>query len=324
MLKKEAISAIELTIGYEFKDKQLISQAFTRSSYHSEHHEEQDNELLEFIGDSVLSLIVVNALIEKYCDRDGSGLYAYRDEGDFSMLRSALINKQFLAKQISKLGLQNYLRMSIGDESQNIRNQKSVMEDLFESIVGAIYIDTDNNLKKTAKVLTNILDIDRFLQENDGEIRISYKNDVQEWCQRYGYDLPVYKSWQNYNGFVAQCEINELGISERGDGYNKKEAENQAAKNVLSRLEEDFEPDINKFIVSLENSINMLQEYCRKHDLELPFYKTIEDIINFDNSHDFTVRCYLNNFYVDGHGNRVKDAKKQAAYIMLKHLNIVD
>ena len=83
MLKKNAIESIERTIGYEFADKQLISQAFTRSSYHNEHPEDQDNELLEFIGDSVLSLIVVNILIDKYSGRDGSGLYACRDEGDF-------------------------------------------------------------------------------------------------------------------------------------------------------------------------------------------------------------------------------------------------
>ena len=102
MLKKDAIESIERTIGYEFADKQLISQAFTRSSYHNEHPEDQDNELLEFIGDSVLSLIVVNILIDKYSGRDGSGLYACRDEGDFSMLKSALVNKQFLAKQMSK------------------------------------------------------------------------------------------------------------------------------------------------------------------------------------------------------------------------------
>ena len=153
MLKKNAIESIECTIGYEFTDKQLISQAFTRSSYHYEHPEDQDNELLEFIGDSVLSLIVVNILIDKYSGRDGSGLYACRDEGDFSMLKSSLVNKQFLAKQMSKLNLQDYLKMSIGDEGQGIRNGKSVLEDLFESIVGAVYLDTNGNLKNLCKMI---------------------------------------------------------------------------------------------------------------------------------------------------------------------------
>ena len=145
MLKKNAIESIEKTIGYEFECKQLLSQAFTRSSYHYEHPEDQSNEILEFIGDSVLSLIVVNILIDKYSGQDGSGLYACRDEGDFSMMKSSLVNKQFLAKQMSKLNLQDYLRMSIGDEGQGIRNGKSVLEDLFESIVGAVYLDTNRN-----------------------------------------------------------------------------------------------------------------------------------------------------------------------------------
>ena len=159
MLKKNAIESIEKTIGYEFECKQLLSQAFTRSS------EDQSNEILEFIGDSVLSLIVVNILIDKYSGQDGSGLYACRDEGDFSMMKSSLVNKQFLAKQMSKLNLQDYLRMSIGDEGQGIRNGKSVLEDLFESIVGAVYLDTNRNLKKTEKVVKNILDIERFLKK---------------------------------------------------------------------------------------------------------------------------------------------------------------
>ena len=124
MLKKNAIESIEKTIGYEFECKQLLSQAFTRSSYHYEHPEDQSNEILEFIGDSVLSLIVVNILIDKYSAQDGSGLYACRDEGDFSMMKSSLVNKQFLAKQMSKLNLQDHLRMSIGDEGQGIRNGK--------------------------------------------------------------------------------------------------------------------------------------------------------------------------------------------------------
>ncbi|MDE6284822.1 MAG: hypothetical protein K2M17_03675 [Bacilli bacterium] len=324
MLKKDAIESIERTIRYEFADKQLISQAFTRSSYHNEHHGDQDNEILEFIGDSVLSIIVVNIIIDKYTGRDGSGLYACRDEGDFSMLKSALVNKQFLAKQMSKLCLHDHLRMSIGDEGQGVCSGKSVLEDLFESIVGAVYLDTDRNLKKTESVINNILDIDKFLKENDGEIRISYKNDVQEWCQRYGYDLPTYTTQQTWSGFISYCEIEELGMRERGEGHNRKEAENNAAEYALQRLEEDFEPEISNYIVSYENAINMLQEYCRQKDYEFPHYETIDDEIHADNSHTFTVRCYLNNRWIDGTGNRVKAAKKQAAYNMLKSMGVID
>lgn len=324
MLKSNAIKTIEEAIGYEFNHKQLLSQAFTRSSYHYEHPENQSNEILEFIGDSVLSLIVVNILMDKYSGQDGSGLYACRDEGDFSMLKSSLVNKHFLAKQMSKLNLQDYLKVSIGDECRGIRNGKSVLEDLFESIIGAIYLDSKRNLKKAEKVARNILEIDRFLRENDGEIRISYKNDVQEWCHRYGYDLPKYDTQQTWNGFISYCKISELGICELGEGHNRKEAENSAACSALQQLEKNVEPGINNFIVSFENAINMLQDYCRQENYDFPYYETINDEIHDDNSHTFTVRCYLNNMRVDGIGIRVKEAKKQSAYNMLKMVGVIN
>ena len=160
MLKKEALATIEQTIGHQFKDKQLISQAFTRSSYHYEHPEEQSNEVMEFVGDSVLSLLVVDNLLDRYTDKDGSGLYSCLNEGDFSSIRSFMVNKSFLAKKMRKLGLHQFLRMSIGDEKQGIENSISVVEDLFESIVGAIYLDVGRNLNKTKKLVLPLLESD--------------------------------------------------------------------------------------------------------------------------------------------------------------------
>ena len=88
MLTNSEINAIEQTIRYTFKNKCLISQAFMRSSYHYEHPEDQSNEVLEFIGDSVLSLLVVDYLLDRYSDKSGSGLYTRLDEGEFSVVRS--------------------------------------------------------------------------------------------------------------------------------------------------------------------------------------------------------------------------------------------
>ena len=325
MLKKNAIIEIENSIGYEFKNKQLLTQAFTRSSYHYEHPKDQDNEVLEFYGDAVLSLAISDILLEKYTDQDGSGMYSFRTEGDLSALRSALTNKRYLAKQMSKLCLQDYLRVSIGDQQQGVQNGKSVLEDLFESIVGAIYLDSGKKWSVVKNMVSKILDVDKFLAANDGEIRISYKNSVQEWCQRFGYDRPEYDTRQNWDGsYVSVCEVEELGVRERADGNTKKEAENNAAELVLERLEEDFEPDINRFIVNYENAINMLQEHCQSEGYDRPNYETVEDIVYDDNSHKFTVRCYLNRYWVDGEGSKIKEAKKQAAFNMMKYMGLVD
>ncbi|MCR4726100.1 MAG: hypothetical protein K5753_02640 [Clostridia bacterium] len=92
---------------------------------------------------------------------------------------------------------------------------------------------------------------------------------------------------------------------------------------MLEVLEKRVEPKINTFIVTFENSINMLQEYCQAEDIARPIYETIDDEVYENNSHNFTVRCSLNGYYTDGEGAKVKDAKKQAAYKMLRFLGIV-
>lgn len=323
MLKKEAIATIEQTIGYQFKDKQLISQAFTRSSYHYEHPEEQSNEVMEFVGDSVLSLLVVDNLLDRYTDKDGSGLYSCLDEGDFSSIRSFMVNKSFLAKKMKKLGLHHFLRMSIGDEKQGVDNSISVLEDLFESIVGAVYLDVGRNLNKTKKVIIPLLEIDSELDEYDEKIKISYKNLVQEWCDKYGCERPKYETYQTYDGFSSTCYISEYNIEGKGEGNNGKEAEKKAAEIAFLQLE-DVESSFASVEISFENAVNMLQEYCQNKDIPKPEYQTVDEIVFEDNSHEFTVRCILNEKYTEGKGGRVKEAKKDAAYKMLDCLGIIE
>ena len=322
MLKKEALEIIEQTIGYRFKDKQLLSQAFTRSSYHYEHPNEQSNEVLEFAGDSVLSLIVVNELIDRYSDKDGGGLYSGLDEGDFSSIRSFMVNKDFLAKKMRKLDLHRFLRVSIGDEKQGVSNGVSVLEDLFESIAGAIYLDTGRNLRKTGDIVLTMLEFDAELNEYDGKVRVSYKNLVQEWCDKYGYNKPIYKTYQTADGFVSTCYVDEHNVKGEGRGENGKTAEKRAAEIVYLQLE-NIESSFAGAEISVENAVNMLQEYCQSEDIPKPEYRTVNDEIFDDNSHEFTVRCFLNGKYADGKGERVKDAKKESAYNMLEYLGLI-
>lgn len=323
MLKKETLEIIEQSIGYHFKDKQLISQAFTRSSYHYEHPEEQSNEVMEFVGDSVLSLIVVDNLLDRYTDKDGSGLYSRLNEGDFSSIRSFMVNKSFLAKKMKKLGLHQFLRMSIGDEKLCIGNSISVLEDLFESIVGAIFLDVGRNLNRTKKIVAPLLEIDHELDEYDRKIKISYKNLVQEWCDKYGCERPVYKTYQTCDGFVSTCYIHEYNVKGEGQGRNGKEAEKSAAEIAFLQLE-DVESSFASVEISFENAVNMLQEYCQNKDIPKPEYKTVDDIVFEDNSHEFTVRCILNGKYTEGRGARVKEAKKDAAYKMLDRFGLIE
>ena len=86
---------------------------------------------------------------------------------------------------------------------------------------------------------------------------------------------------------------------------------------------EDIESSFANIEISFENAINMLQEFCQNKDIPKPEYKTINDIIFDDNSHEFTVRCILNGKYTEGKGDRVKDAKKESAYNMLDSLGLI-
>jgi dsRNA-specific ribonuclease len=107
-----------------------------------------------------------------------------------------------------------------------------------------------------------------------------------------------------------------------GEGNNRKEAEKAAAEIIWLKLE-DIESSFSSKEISYENAINMLQEYCQLKDIPKPEYKTVNDIIFEDNTHEFTVRCTLNGRYTEGKGERVKEAKKGAAYKMLDYLGLI-
>ena len=141
------VGEIEKIIGYTFRDKSILKQAFTRASYCNEanrHSSEgyQSNEVLEFFGDSILSATIVTSLIKTKTQKYAHGIRTDLEEGDFSNIRSHLADKQNLSDNIKRLGLQKYLIMGEGDSKLGIDNERSVMEDLFESLIGAIYIDS--------------------------------------------------------------------------------------------------------------------------------------------------------------------------------------
>ena len=136
-------------------------QAFTRASFCNERRREKNayssNEVLEFFGDAVLSASIVSIFLNKKTERYEHGIKTELCEGDFSNIRSKLSDKSNLSATIAKLGLQKYLIMGEGDAKLGIENEPSVMEDLFESIIGAIYIDTDMYIRRFIKIVSAIL-----------------------------------------------------------------------------------------------------------------------------------------------------------------------
>ncbi len=186
------IPDIEARIGYTFRDKSLLRQAFTRSSFCNEAGFGDDkpvsNEVLEFFGDSVLSTIIVTFFIEECTERYTYGMRAKWSEGDFSTLKSNLADKANLSHSMDRLGLAKYMLVGEGDAKLGITKEPSVMEDLFESIVGAIYIDASRDMRVVSSVVESILDMSVYKKQ--GAPKVNAKNALQEWCQDKHRRLP--------------------------------------------------------------------------------------------------------------------------------------
>ena len=237
------ISEIEKKIGYTFKDKSLITQAFTRSSFCNENkvrgkRQIVPNEVLEFFGDSVLSTAIISLMLREKTERYEHGIYTEMDEGDFSNIRSKLSDKRNLSRSMAILGLQKHLRMGEGDSKLGIENEPSVMEDLFESIVGAVYIDCGMNIDRVIKVVSKILDTSVYFSAEAAPIQ-SYKNALQEWCadKKHRLPAPVYKtvseSGPDHNKLFTVVAMINSNIIGKGEGRSKREAEQAAAREAL-------------------------------------------------------------------------------------------
>ena len=136
---------IERKIGYEFSNKKLLEQAFTRKTWTQENGGE-NNESLEFIGDKVLDVVVIIAMLKRFSSIKEDGTFHTKyNEGKFTEIKRDLVEKKALSKSMDKLCLNQYLIMGKGDVSQNIQEQSSIKEDLFEAIIGAVAIDCNWN-----------------------------------------------------------------------------------------------------------------------------------------------------------------------------------
>ncbi|MFL2804784.1 MAG: ribonuclease III [Gammaproteobacteria bacterium] len=209
---------LEKKINYSFKNKIYLSTALTHSS-----KSKNNNERLEYLGDAVINLAISDYLIKNFTDLD---------EGFLSILRSNLVSRATLSKVASQLGLESYLK--IGKSLLNQENKKiSIYGNAFEAIIGGIYLDKD--FSQAASVVINLLEKEiESLKKNKTKDK---KTLLQEELQQRKVDLPVYKlNYENEESFNVICEVRELDLLSEGQGKNKKEAEQNAAANLLKKL----------------------------------------------------------------------------------------
>ena len=226
------LEALESAIGYTFKNKAFLIEALTHSSYSNELKAKKKNvrcnERLEFLGDTVLSAIVSEFLF---------GLYEDMSEGALSTKRAALVQSQALAEYSRSLGVGEFLYLGNGEEKNNGRNRQSTLENAFEAIVAAIYLDAGE--KGFDEVRRFVLPIIKA-QLSDEAFEMKYtdaKTELQQLIQQAEGDFLEYKvvseSGPDHNKtFVVVAMLNSNVIG-KGEGHSKREAEQSAARDAL-------------------------------------------------------------------------------------------
>ncbi len=223
------VNEIEDKIGYEFKNKMLLRQCFTHSSYGYEHNEE-DNELLEFYGDAVIEFIVTEYL---FGHRAG-------DEGKLTAFRAEIVSKGPLLKAVKKLGLTEFVLLGKGQEKTSNSDEK-LFSSVYEALVAGIYIDGGISAAKKFVKGTIIKD---FEESQKKKVKVApsvnEKSALQEYVQKRKIGSISYETLSKTGPdhlpvFRAAALLNGEKLAE-GTGCSVKSAESQAAKRALAKL----------------------------------------------------------------------------------------
>lgn len=210
-----------------YKNKDLIEQAFTHSSYVNEHKVSLgDNERLEFMGDAVLQIYSADRLYK---------IKPELKEGLMSTRRSNLVSEKALAEIVREFKLNDYLLLGIGEEKSGGRNRDSVISDMFEAFIGAIYLDSGFDV--ACKLLDDLMA--KHISSID-ESTFDYKTKLQELVQADSRKSIVYETVSesgpsNRPEFTVDVKVDGL-LFGRGKGPSKKEAQKMAAKDALNKL----------------------------------------------------------------------------------------
>jgi len=217
----------EKTIGITFNDKEFLTKAFTHRSYLNENKnvDMEHNERLEFLGDAVLELVATDYLYTTY---------PKKPEGDLTALRSALVNSVMLASISTELEFNKYLLLSRGESKDMGRARQYILANTFESVVGAIYLDS--GYEKAKEFISRVL-LPKTKEIEEKRLWIDAKSFFQEKAQEKTGVTPSYKTLKEHGPdhdkeFTVGLYLNELLVAE-GRGKSKQEAEQDAARNGL-------------------------------------------------------------------------------------------
>lgn len=223
---------LENRIGYKFKNSELLERALTHSSYSNEsgvrNHHMLCNERLEFLGDSVLSIITSNYLYKTFTECP---------EGELTRMRAEVVCERALSGYAESIGLGDHLLLGVGEEKNNGRNRKSILADAFEALLAAIYLDSGNDMQTVERFLMPFVKVEIESVRKKGSFNGDPKTLLQQFVQQAEGDFLEYavvgeSGPDHMKSFKVEARLNSNVIG-RGEGRSKREAEQNAAREAL-------------------------------------------------------------------------------------------
>jgi ribonuclease-3 len=216
--------ALQQRVMHTFADPGLLVRALTHRSYSSDH-----NERLEFLGDSVLGVVVADMLYQRLKNLP---------EGDLSRVRANLVKQETLHQLALTLGLPDVIRLGEGEMRSGGQKRPSILADALEALIGAVYLDAGF---AAAQALVQRLYKAVDIAPGMDAIGKDSKTELQEWLQGRKLKLPSYRVVATLGAahrqtFDVECEISELNLAERGIGGSRRAAEQAAATAMLDTL----------------------------------------------------------------------------------------
>ena len=215
---------LQKNIDYHFSDAALLKQALTHRSVNK-----NNNERLEFLGDSILGCVISHELYHRF---------PLVDEGQLSRLRSSLVRGQTLAKLAKTLNLSETLLLGQGELKSGGFRRESIQADAFEAILGAIFLDSD--YVTVSAVILKLYD--ELLNDASPDDSLKdFKTQLQELLQKKGHSLPMYEliktKGQDHNAvFYVSCHIKEFNLTVEENAKSIKRAEQACAESILGSL----------------------------------------------------------------------------------------
>ena len=222
------IKDLETAIGYQFQNIQLLQNALTHSSYANErwHNSLLSNERLEFLGDSVLGMLVAEYLYHTFPDRP---------EGELTRMRADMVCEHTLATVANKIGLGNHLMLGHGEERLGGRSRESILADATESVIAACFLD--GGLEAAARFVKKYILVEVPVTRLNN---VDYKTALQELVQQkknqvLSYTLVGQSGPDHDKQFDVEVSLNGSVVG-KGSGRSKKRAEQMAAKAAMEKL----------------------------------------------------------------------------------------